>query len=194
MWYKQKKKNSNHSKHAGRSASYYSTFTYNGSLKIEKLLKIFFWCQIGRNQEAKAGECDIDSFCLAHLRGKFLARTWRCLGAILFVPFGRDSTRVAWEMSLPGNCLSLPSKSEGMPAFRHAVWQCVEGRRAAGNYFRLAKSRKRQQFFRQVIRSFQRGKWTKPSSDIFYFHAHSFCYIPHILKPNTFSESRCSAH
>ena len=52
-----------------------STFTYYGSLKIEKLLKIFFWGQIGRNQEAKAGQCNIDPFCLAHLRGKFLART-----------------------------------------------------------------------------------------------------------------------
>ena len=51
----------------------YSTFTYYGSLKIEKLLKIFFWDQIGGSQEAEAGECDFDSFCVAQSCGSFLA-------------------------------------------------------------------------------------------------------------------------
>ena len=78
----------------------YSTFTYNGSLKIEKLLKIFFFGQISRNKEAKAGECDIDSFSVAHLHGKIFARTWRHLGAIIIAPIGRDSVRVEWEMSV----------------------------------------------------------------------------------------------
>ena len=41
---------------------HYSTFTYYGSLEIEKLLKIFFLGQIGGSQEAEAGECDFDSF------------------------------------------------------------------------------------------------------------------------------------
>ena len=90
-------------------------------------------------------------------------------------------------------CLSLPNMAEGMPAFRHAVWQCVEGRRTAGNYSWLAKGRNRQRFVRQVIRPFQREKWTKPSR-FFYFHAHNFGYTPHILKSNTFPESRCTAH
>ena len=61
----------------------YSTFTYYGSLEIEKLLKIF-WGQIGSSQEAEAGECDFDSFCLAHSLGNFLAQTWCHFGAIIF--------------------------------------------------------------------------------------------------------------
>ena len=53
-------------------SSHYRTFTYYGSLINEKLLKIFFWGQIGSSQEAEVGECNFDSFCLAHLRGNFL--------------------------------------------------------------------------------------------------------------------------
>ena len=143
-----------------------STFTYYRyrALKIEKLLEIFFFGQIGRNQEAKAGKCDTDSFCLAHLRGKFLAQTWRHLGAIIFASFGRDTVRVAWEVSL-----ACPSRAwqKACQHFWHAVWQCVEGRRAAGNYSWLGKGRNRQWFLRQVIRPFQREKWTKLSCDIF---------------------------
>ena len=67
-----------------RHCTYYSTFTYYGSLEIEKLLKIFFLSQIGSSQEAEAGECDFDLFCLAHSLGKFLAQTWRHFGTIIF--------------------------------------------------------------------------------------------------------------
>ena len=51
--------------------------------------------------------------------------------------------------------LSPPSMAEGMPAFRQAVWQCVEGRRAAGTCSWVAEGRNRQQFFRHAIRWFQ---------------------------------------
>ena len=53
----------------------YSTFTYCGSLEIEKLLKIVFWAQIGSSQALEAGECDFDSFCFAYSLGKLFART-----------------------------------------------------------------------------------------------------------------------
>ena len=52
-------------------------------------------------------------------------------------------------------CQSPPSMAEGMPAFRQAVWQCIEGRRAAGTCSWAAEGRNRQQFFRHAIRRFQ---------------------------------------
>ena len=168
----------------------YSTFTYYVSLKIEKLLKIFFGGQIGSSQEAEAGECDFDSFCFAHSRRNFFAWTWRHFGTILLPPFGRASERGTREMSIACH----PRAWQKAPSFWHAVWQCIEGRQAAGNYSWMAKGSSRQRFIRPVVRPFQMLKWTKPSSDIFYFHAHNFCYTPHVLKPNTFSESRCIAH
>ena len=92
--------------------------------------------------------------------------------------------------------LSSPSTAEDMhmPVLRQAVWQCVEGRRTAGNFSCVSEGRNRQRFFRHTIWRFQMKKWTKPSSDIFYFHSHNFCYAPHVFKPNTFSESRCTVH
>ena len=64
-------------------------------------------------------------------------------------------------------CQSPPSMAESMPAFRQAVWQCVEGRRAAATCSWVAEGRNRQQFFRHAIRRFQMYKWTKPPRDIF---------------------------
>ena len=48
------------------------TFTYYGSLKIEKLLKIVFLAQIGSSQDAEAGKCDFDSFFSLVRTGNFL--------------------------------------------------------------------------------------------------------------------------
>ena len=165
----------------------YSTFVYYGSLKIKAAQNLL----LGSNrQESRSKSWGVWYWLV--LSRSF---TREFFGANVTSSW-RHSFRAIW----PGQrkscvrdvtCLSLPSMAEGMPAFRRAVWQCVDGRYAAGNYSRLAKGRNRQQFFRQVIRSFQRGKWTKPSSENFYFHAHNFCYTLHILKPNTFSESRC---
>ena len=76
-----------------------STFTYYGSLEIEKLIKIVFWAQIGSSQALEAGWCDFDSFCFAYSHGKLFARSWRHLGAIIFAPFGRACVKVAWERS-----------------------------------------------------------------------------------------------
>ena len=44
------------------------TFTYYGSLKIEKLLKIVFLAKIGSSQDADAWKCDFDTFCFTYLR------------------------------------------------------------------------------------------------------------------------------
>ena len=56
-------------------------------------------------------------------------------------------------------CLSPPSKAESMPAFRQAVWQCVEGIRAAGNCSSVwAEGRNRQRFFWHAFRWFQMKK------------------------------------
>ena len=38
----------------------YSTFTYYGSLEIEKLIKIVYWAQIGSSQALEAEKCDFD--------------------------------------------------------------------------------------------------------------------------------------
>ena len=56
-------------------SSYYSTFTYYGSLEIEKLTKIVFWAQIGRSQALEAGKCDFDQFCFANSHGKLFAQS-----------------------------------------------------------------------------------------------------------------------
>ena len=74
---------------------YYSTFTYYGLLDIEKLLKIFFWGQIGSSQEPEARECDFDAFCLDHSLGKFWRERDVILAPLFFAPFGRASLRVA---------------------------------------------------------------------------------------------------
>ena len=76
-------------------------------------------------------------------------------------------------------CLSPPSMAEGVPAFWHPVWQCVEGRRAVGNYSWKAKGRNRQRFTQQ--RSFDHSngkKWTKPSSNNFPFALLTFVILP----------------
>ena len=61
-------------KHVDRS-THYSTFTYYGSLEIEKLIKIVIWAQIGCSQALEAGKCDFDSFCFAYSHGKLFARS-----------------------------------------------------------------------------------------------------------------------
>ena len=74
---------------------YILTFTYYGSLEIEKLIKIVLWAQIGISQALEAGKCDFDSFCLAYTRGKVFARSSRHLGAIIFAPFGQACVKAA---------------------------------------------------------------------------------------------------
>ena len=49
-------------------------------------------------------------------------------------------------------------------------------------------------FFWHAIRRLQMKKWTKPWSEPFYFHGNNFCYTPHIFKPKSNSENRCTAH
>ena len=75
------------------------TFTYYGSLEIEKLIKIVFWAQIGSSRGIEAGKCDFDSFCFAHSHGKHISRSWRHLGAIIFAQFQRACVKAALEMS-----------------------------------------------------------------------------------------------
>ena len=52
-----------------------STFTYYGSLEIEKLIKIVFSAQIGSSQTLEAGECDFDQLCFAYSHGELFARS-----------------------------------------------------------------------------------------------------------------------
>ena len=57
-----------------------------GSLKIEKLLKIFFLGQLSSNQEAKVGDCDFDSFASLICAGIF----WRERDVMLAPFFSRS--------------------------------------------------------------------------------------------------------
>ena len=132
--------------------SHYCTFTYYGSLEIEKLIKIVFWAQIDSRQALEAGKCDFDSFCFAYSHGKLFARSWRHRGAIFFCAIWPGLLKSCVKEVI---CLSPLSMVEGMPAFRQAVWQCVEGRRATGTCSWVAEGRNRQQFFRHAIRRFQ---------------------------------------
>ena len=80
---------------------YYSTFTYQGSLEIEKLLKIFFFAQIGSSQEAEGGGGSVILIRFASLirSGNFWRKRDVILAPLFFAPFGRASLRVAREMS-----------------------------------------------------------------------------------------------
>ena len=163
-----------------------ATFTYYGSLNIEMQLKFFFCSQIGRNQEAKAGESVWYWLVLSRsfareIFGVNVTSSWRHYVRAIWLGEHKSCVRDV-------TCLSLQSMAEGMREFRHAEWQCVEGRRAAGNYSWTAKGRNRQGFLRQVIRPFQREKWTKPSSDILYFHAPNFVTLPIFSKQTLFQK------
>ena len=98
------------------------TIVHYGSLKIEKLLKSFFWVKSAGIKKQKLGSVILTCFVSLICAGNF----WRELDANLAPFFSRHSFRAIW----PGQrkscvrdvtCLSLPSMAEGMPAFRHAV-------------------------------------------------------------------------
>ena len=70
---------------------YYSTFTYYGYWKADQNRLL------GSNrQQAK---CEFDSFCFTYLHRKLFARSWRHLGAVIFVPLGWACIKPAWERS-----------------------------------------------------------------------------------------------
>ena len=135
-----------------RQTEHYSTFTYYGSLEIEKLIKNRL---LGSNRQQSSSWSREVWFWLVLFR--LLAREFFC--AIV-----TSSWRHYFCAIWPGLskscvrefiCLSPPSMAEGMPAYRQAVWQCLEGRRAAGTSSWVAEGWNRPQFFRHAIRRFQ---------------------------------------
>ena len=160
-----------------------------GPWKLKSCSKSSCWVKSAGIKKLKR-ECDFDSFCLAHSFGNFgtnVMWSWRHYFRAIWWDQRKSCVRDVI-------CLSPLSAAEGMPAFWHAVWECIEGRRAAGNYSWIATGTNQQPIFRQVVQQCQRKKIDKTFKWRFLLHAHNFCYNPHILKRSAFSESRCTSH